>query len=530
MRKSFFAAILMLLSARSFSQTQGTVPILNSDPSIPSVLYIDFNGQYVTGTPWNWDGPINARPSGLSNANMKEIFASVAADYRIFKVNITTDPAKYSAAPAASRMRLIVTTTSDWYGAAGGVSYVGSFTWGDDTPSWIFSALLNYDPKKVAEAVSHEAGHTLGLQHQSRYDANCNKLNEYNPGSGNFATGWSPIMGVSYYTNSSTWMKGKSTISCSTIQDDIAMISGYPNNLFIRADDAGNAYTTAKVLNVASTTINATGIITTQGDKDVFSISNASLRKFTIIVKPEAAGSGDKSANLNVKLSLLNKVGGVIKSYSPTTLSARIDTILRPARYYLVVEGVNSAYIPDYGSVGKYTITGSAVATATLTQPIELMGISQGTNHILEWSVNPDIQVSDVEILQSADGKSFTPVQHVQPETYTFNNPVAKASTMFYKIKVTDKIQDEHFSKIISLTGDNRATLSVVANATERTLQIKSADAGDYEIFTTNGQLYQRGKLMQGSNLVHVQGKQNGMFVLKNLSRAGSTAVKFIFP
>ena len=247
-------------------------------------------------------------------------------------------------------------------------------------------------------------------------------------------------------------------------------------------------------------------------------------------MKPEAAGSGDKSANLNIKLSLLNKVGGVIKSYSPTTLSARIDTILRPARYYLVVEGVNTAYIPDYGSVGKYTITGSAVATATLTQPIELMGISQGTNHILEWSVNPDIHVSDVEILQSADGKSFTPVQHVQPETYTFNNPVAKAATMFYKIKVTDDIQEEHFSKIISLTGDNRATLSVVANATERTLQIKSADAGDYEIFTTNGQLYQRGKLMQGSNLVHVQGKQNGMFVLKNLSRTGSTAVKFIFP
>jgi hypothetical protein len=184
MKKVIFAALLLMMSLKSYEQTQGTVPILNSDINSLPVVYIDFNGQYVTGSPWNWNGPINAAPSGLSNAAMKEIFASVAADYRIFNVNITTDPAKYSAAPPAARMRVIVTTTSSWYGSAGGVSYVGSYTWGDETPCWVFSALLNYNAKKVAEAISHESGHTLGLQHQSRYDVNCNKVNEYNPGNG----------------------------------------------------------------------------------------------------------------------------------------------------------------------------------------------------------------------------------------------------------------------------------------------------------------------------------------------------------
>jgi hypothetical protein len=529
MRKLIVAAIFMLLSVKSFSQTQGTVPILNSDINSKSVLYIDFNGQYVTGTPWNWDGPINAKPSGLSNANMKEIFASVAADYRIFRVNITTDPAKFSAAPAASRMRIIVTTSSDWYGVAGGVSYVGSYTWGDDTPCWVFSTILKYDPKKVAEAISHEGGHTLGLQHQSKYDANCNKLNEYNPGSGTFASGWSPIMGVSYYTNSSTWMKGKTTISCTDIQDDIATIAGYPNNLFIRPDEAGNAYTTAKVLNVNSS-ISASGIITTISDKDVYSITVTTIKRLKINVNAESAGASDKSANLNIKLSLLNKVGGVIKSYSPSTLSAKIDTTLRPARYYLVVEGVGSTYIPDYGSVGKYSIQGSALATTAAAEPVDLMGISSGTNHILEWSVNPDILVTDVEILQSEDGKSFRPVQHVEPQTSTFNNRMAKAATIFYQVKVTDEIQQAYFSKVISISGNSPAGFSVIANATERTLQIRSAEAGDYEIFTANGQLYQRGKVIQGANVVQVRGKQNGMFVIKNTSRTGSIAVKFIFP
>jgi hypothetical protein len=154
-------------------------------------------------------------------------------------------------------------------------------------------------------------------------------------------------------------MKGSNTLSCSTVQDDIATIAGYPNNLTIRTDDAGNTYTTAKTLNVTAS-INATGIITTLADKDVYFISNTSLRRFQLKIIPESAGTGDKSANLNIKLSLLNKVGGVIKAYSPSTMSVSFDTTLRPAKYYLVVEGVGSTYLPDYGSVGKYTIQGTS--------------------------------------------------------------------------------------------------------------------------------------------------------------------------
>jgi hypothetical protein len=75
------------------------------------------------------------------------------------------------------------------------VSYVGSFTWGDDTPGWVFSGLLNNNIKYIAEAVSHEAGHTLGLQHQSNYDAECTKTSEYGQGQGTGEISWAPIMG-----------------------------------------------------------------------------------------------------------------------------------------------------------------------------------------------------------------------------------------------------------------------------------------------------------------------------------------------
>jgi len=527
--KKIFVFTMLLISTRSFTQTQGTVPIFNSDLTSNPVILIDFDGHYVTGTPWNWNGPINAAPSGLSNAVMKEIIASVAADYRIFQVNITTDPSEYNAAPAASRMRVIVTTTSDWYGSAGGVAYVGSYSWGDDTPCWVFSALLSYDAKKIAEAISHEAGHTLGLQHQSKYDSLCNKLGEYNTGSGNFTSGWSPIMGVSYYTNVSTWMKGSNTISCGTVQDDIATIAGYPNNLTIRTDDVGNTLSTAKTLTLGAA-ISADGVISTISDKDVFAVTTTTLTRLNLTVSPESVDGVEKSANLNIKLSLLNKNGAVIKAYTPASLGASIDTTLKAARYFLLVEGVGSSYIPDYGSVGKYIIRGSAVATSSLATSVSLTGTVTGTMHNLQWSVEPDITVTDVEVLQSADGKSFTPVQHFQAGTSEFSNHLAKPSTIYYQVKVTDDAEIEHYSKVISLSGIGSSELSVLANAADRSLRIQMPDAGDYEIFGSNGQLYQRGKLYMGTNLVYVRGNQKGIFVMKTVSKSGLIPIKFIFP
>jgi hypothetical protein len=105
-----------------------------------------------------------------------------------------------------------------------------------------------------------------------------------------------------------------------------------------------------------------------------------------------------------------------------------------------------------------------------LTDGVSLNGTSSGSTHNLEWSIQPDIQVKDVEILQSSDGKSFMPVQHLQSGISTFNNRLAKASTMYYKVKVTDTLEEEHYSKVISLTGAETGGFSVVANASERTL------------------------------------------------------------
>ena len=50
-----------------------------------------------------------------------------------------------------------------------GVAWVGSFDRVDTTahyqPAWVFAYDAGFDPMVVAQAASHETGHTLGLQH-----------------------------------------------------------------------------------------------------------------------------------------------------------------------------------------------------------------------------------------------------------------------------------------------------------------------------------------------------------------------------
>src|SRR5687767_6269872 len=170
-----------------------------------SVLLLDFNGHVVSGTSWNSNGDFTCSPAALTTAEIDVVVERVRNDYSPFNINVTTDESIYNAASSVKRTRVVITDSWEWFGQAGGVGFVNSFTWGNNTPCFVFSSLLNYNVKQISEAVSHEAGHTLGLYHQSSYDASCIKLSDYNYGIGVGEIGWAPIMGVGYYKNFTIW-------------------------------------------------------------------------------------------------------------------------------------------------------------------------------------------------------------------------------------------------------------------------------------------------------------------------------------
>lgn len=190
-------------------------------PQIKSkwVVFIDFDGSNIQSSYWYGGNYFYATSSGLSSQEITNIVDSIKKDFNNFPITITIDSTLFSSAHQYKKQKVVVTQYNEWYGLAGGVAYVGSISWGLDVQAFVFSKALNYSQKKIAEAISHEIGHTLGLYHQSLYNANCNFVNEYNSGSGIIA----PIMGVSY-TREGIWWIGPNSFGCNSIQNDTLVI------------------------------------------------------------------------------------------------------------------------------------------------------------------------------------------------------------------------------------------------------------------------------------------------------------------
>lgn len=407
MKPSNLPLILLAVFLLAASGIKAQVPKLNSYPSAPATIFIDFDGQTVTGTSWNWGGPINAQSSPFSNSSITEIFNRVSEDYRPFNVNITTDSTVYLAAPLKQRIRVIVTPTSQWYPAqAGGVAFVGSFTSGDDTPAWVFTSWLSNNIKAVAEAISHESGHTLGLQHQSSYDANCNKTAEYSAGTGSGEIGWAPIMGVGYYKNLTTWHKGPNSISCNTIQDDVAIIAGATNGFGYRPASTNTDIASASNISLQAENFLVDGTISRTGEMNTFKIVVPSNTTLMLNAVPESVGNtngiNNNGANIDIRVKILNNNKDTIGTYNPaTTLNAGIDTALYTGTYYLLVDGASNANMAQYGSLGYYSLAGSLATALPLDESKKpKRNISTGS------SKEKTIQLSSTVITSSITIKS----------------------------------------------------------------------------------------------------------------------------
>ena len=321
-------------------------------PTVPpattasSVILLDFNGHVVSGTSWNSSGDINCSPANLTTEAVSEIVERVTNDYSEFNIIITTDEAVYNAANTLKRMRVVITESWEWFGQAGGVAFLNSFTWGDNTPCFVFSSLLSYSTKSIAEASSHEAGHTLGLRHQSSYDANGVKISEYNYGLGAGETGWAPIMGVGYYKNLTVWHNGPNSISSTTIQNDVTIITSLVG---LKMDDYTN--TTSQAVSLSSS---LDGCINNSTDIDCFSV-NLSAPK-NVIVTPFNVGIGNSGANVDLLLKIYNSQGNLISTVdNPSTLNVTIA--LDAGTYYFSVSTIANQYAGTYGMLGKYNIS-----------------------------------------------------------------------------------------------------------------------------------------------------------------------------
>jgi hypothetical protein len=510
------AALCVALIQFVVAPAMGQIPKYNSNSSAPATVYLDFDGHTVQGTAWNWDSTIHARPSGLSTAVISEIFNRVAEDYRIFNINITTDSSVYAKAPVAKRVRVIITPTSKWYGTAGGISFVNSFTWGDGTPAWAFSDQLLNDPKYIGEACSHEAGHTLGLQHQSTWNNTCGLVAEYAEGRGDGEIGWAPIMGVSYYQNVTTWNIGTSVEGCSVIQNDITVISQGLNNIGLRVDENGNTMASATPLNVYGTSFASSGMISTASDVDAFKFVLGKPSLFKTKVAPGNVGTGNAGANIDIKISLVKDNGDTIGRYNPTTLlSASIDTNLLAGTYYMVVDGAANQYTTDYNSIGYYTISGGIDAVLPVKKLV-LKGQEENSVHSFSWVYEADEPVTSTSVECSTNGIDFKTIGQLSPAVNTYVYHPRGNGAMYYRIKMLTGPDDEpYYSNIISLQCALPGQVTLSGNIIQNSALISVPGDYTYELMDETGRLFQRGKLSAGYNTVPVNNLKKGIMLLR---------------
>ena len=395
---------------------------LHSSPTSSKVIYLDFNGHTTTGTSWNSTSmgssfyspayDIDGKPAVFNTeelSRIQQIWQRVAADYAPFDVDVTTQAPPTDWLIKSNRtdpnygIRVVITSYGPSSSTAGGIAIVNSFNAGTDTPCFVYNKSLT----GVAEAISHEVGHTLGLSHDGTSGS------AYYYGNGSSETSWAPIMGVGYNKNVTTWdngtyygsNNGSASANYGRGPNDMSVIT--TNGFGYQLDQIGNAPSSAAALTITGGVVRQFGRIETSLDSDFYSFQlkssgNVNLkfdpycyRAFVdrdglwggsklVYTAPVSDGNSgtpyaDNGTNLDLSVGLYSSSGSLLGTFNGAGLATTLAwSNLAAGTYYLKLDGVGagkptgstpSGY-NDYGSVGNYLITGTITNPVTSSTPL----------------------------------------------------------------------------------------------------------------------------------------------------------------
>ena len=386
----------LLRSANLYAAQDGSsatdVFTLHSRPESKRKIYLNFVGGPLSFTPdfvfanlaaYDTDG----NPSSFSAHEAKEIreiFERVSEDFAPMDVDVTTERPSREALMRGTaedeEYGVEAFITKDWNNLGiGGEAAVGTFdaivpvSMAFETYEYYHSAFVYYDnlnpsnpadrPAVIADAISHEVGHTLGMHHQSYQGSTA--FYEYYPGDGR--SSWLPLMSQhpSFIRRVTTWSKGD-YLKATNQEDEIAIMQAHGLHLVL--DDHADTFDQAtalawKTLTDGRAEATSQGLVNSSQDKDVFRVE---VGDGPLVIRADPA---DVGPNLNIQLSLYNTAGVLIQAAKGVQLpddplSATINIPqLAAGSYFVKVEGLGRgsplALDPDVGLAWGYTNYGS---------------------------------------------------------------------------------------------------------------------------------------------------------------------------
>lgn len=378
-----FAVDHATLAGKSQASTvayTGDVSKLHSKPGAKKIIYLDTDGFDPTGTGWQDAKSGSLTGWSTSNGDVYTLWTVVAEDFAPFDIDVTTEEPNPDALLKSSDTdeefgtRVVITDSASTlfckYGC-GGLAYVNSANWlNNETPCLVFVNSAGVYGKTVAEAVSHEIGHTLNLLHDGT------STSGYYGGNDN----WAPIMGASYGARHSQFSKGEYP-DANNHEDDLDIINRtVPYDTDTSTDISSAISVETKTTSFNSATIKQIdAIISNSTDKDYYSFVSAG-GKATFIVTPRIIpvnSAQNVYANLKPKVSILDSVGTVIATGTYGTgitdeYEATVSADVPVGTYYIMIEGVGDQYFTAYGSIGQYSLTGTYTDSHDYASPVAI--------------------------------------------------------------------------------------------------------------------------------------------------------------
>ncbi|WP_158229059.1 pre-peptidase C-terminal domain-containing protein [Chitinimonas sp. BJB300] len=321
---------------------------LESKPGSPWVFYLNTTAVMNGSTPLN----------GVTKEQMYRTWQSVADQYSMLKLNVTTNRQVYDAARAANPLRTGIIN----YVNQDGRSYAPIHSFGTTSAGTLFrNPASGWDyGYGIGMTASHEVGHQMGMLHDGGGQGG-----EYFEGIPAFQ--WCPIMGNYWYGGGwanqlFTWSKGE--YATASNQEDDLRIMNVEENVPYADDDNVNGKAlvlrTGGELNPADNW----GQIERTTDTDTFTFSLTATGTLNLRVDPI-----EYLRMLDVDATLYNAEGQVVaNSNLPVNRSAEFVGLSLPAGSYRLViqggaEGTPQNGFSKYSSLGFYALKGTLSTT-----------------------------------------------------------------------------------------------------------------------------------------------------------------------